>query len=210
MKSNLITPKNSLLRKYIQYFFFVESDSADYETSLACYPNTNHCLGIHKGSQLEKESDFNFQILPHDNYHSYLSGIYQKPMSVNYAGIFKGLWINFEPMGLEMLSGEKVSENLFLQNVIETVFPKNWTEIYDLAFCSKEIDVCASRIESFLLKNLPSKNKFEHIPFNKIHTHQVDELKDVFYKSYSSINRLYKNTLNISPKEFLNILNDYF
>lgn len=206
METTLVIPKNTLLKKYIQYFFFVENDSPEYDTSLACYPNTNYCLGIHKGSKLEKSSDLNFEVLPHNDYHSYLSGIYQKPMSVHYAGIFKGLWINFEPLGLEMLSGEKVSANLFLQNAIETILPKNWKNIYDLAFSSKNPKVCAKRIEDFLLSNLPNKNKFEHIPFNQIEVKQVDDLKNVYYKSYSSINRLYKNSLNTSPKEFLNIL----
>lgn len=206
MRSTLIVPKSSVLRKYIQYFFFIENQNAQYKKSFACFPNTNHCLGIHKGNRIEKLSDSEFEVLPHNNFHSYLSGIYQKPMTVDYKGAFNGIWINFEPLGLEMLSGTKASENLFVQDAIETILPKSWNRIYDLAFDNSNPYFCATRIEEFLLSKLPTKNKFEYIPFNKIHAKHVDSLKKVYYKSYSSINRLYKNSINVSPKEFLNIL----
>ncbi len=206
MKATLVVPKNPLAKKFIQYFFFIENKDIGCSKSFVCYPNTNYCLGIHKGNKVEKCSDSNFTVLPHNNFHSYLSGIYQKPMNVDYSGIFSGLWINFEPMGLEMLSGEKVSENLFIQDAIESVLPQKWSQIYDLAFCDSNPYACASKLENFFLTSLSTKNSFEYIPFNEIHANHVDDLKKVYYKSYSSINRLYKNSLNVSPKEFLNIL----
>jgi AraC-like DNA-binding protein len=126
-------------------------------------------------------------------------------MQVHYEGSFNGVWINFEPLGLEMLSGRDVSANLFIQNAIETSFPKNWQTIYDLAFSSNNPYSNVKKLENFFLQTLPSKNKFEYIPFNKVSVNKVENLKDIHYMSYSSINRLYKNTLNISPKEFLNI-----
>lgn len=206
MKTTLVTPKSPLLRKFIQYFSFVENRDDEYSKSSTCYPNTNFCLGIYKGSTVVESSDHHFQVLPYNNFNSYLSGIYQKPMNVHYMGAFRGLWLNFEPLGLEMLSGKKVSEDLFIHNAIETLLPKNWSKLYELAFSNKNPHSCAKMIEKFFLSNMPLNNKIEYVPFNKIQAKNIDDLKDVYYKSYSSINRIYKNSLDISPKEFLNVL----
>ncbi len=205
MKTTLITPKSSILKKFIQYFCFVENVDEKYDKSVVCYPNTNYCLGIHKGNKVVRLSDLKYKLASHNNFHSYLTGIYQTPMHLHYSGAFSGVWINFEPLGLEMLSGRKISENLFIQDAIETSLPQNWQTMYDVAFSTNNPHSNAEKLERFFLQILPTKNKFEYIPFNEVSVSKVDDLKGIHYMSYSSINRLYKNTLNISPKEFLNI-----
>ncbi len=205
MKANLVIPKNKLLQKFIQYFFFIENADKTYENTFVCYPNTNYCLGLHRGNEVIKLSDSEYKVAISNNFHSYLSGIYQKPMSINYSGKFRGVWINFEPLGLEMLSGEKVSDNTFSMDVIEELFPNKWLEIYDLAFENENPNACAEKLENFFLDNLPSKNKFKYIPFNELEFERIEDLKDVYNKSYRSIYRIYKDSLNVSPKEFGNI-----
>lgn len=205
MKVELIRPKSEFLRQFIQYFFFIKNNDEKYNKTHICYPNTNYCLGLHKGNKTVKLSDNNYKVSPANNYQSYLTGIYQKPINVHYKGIFNEVCIDFEPLGLEMLTGIKISDNVFVQDVVELAFPQYKSVIYDLAFGSKNTHSCARRLESYFLSNVPDKSNFEFTKFNKINVFQVDELKEVHFKSYRSIHRFYRNSLNISPKEFLRL-----
>lgn len=205
MKVELIRPKNEILRQFIQYFFFIENTDEKYNKTHICYPNTNYCLGLLKGKKTVQISETNYKVLPSNTYESYLTGIYQKPINVHYEGSFNEVCIDFEPLGLEMLTGIKISNSVFVQDVINLAFPNFQSEIYDLAFSNKNPYLCAEKLEKFFLKNMPDKTKFEFIAFNQINAFQVDELKEIHYKSYRSIHRFYRNSLSLSPKEFLNL-----
>lgn len=205
MKVKLVKPRSKFLRQFIQYFFFIKCEDEKYQKTHISYPNTNYCLGLHKSNKLIKSSDTSYQIFFSNDYQSYLTGIYQKPISLHYQGKFNEVCIEFEPMGLEILTEIKMSDNVFMQDAVEQAFPKSYSKLYDLAFSSRNPDLCAARLEKFFLAAIPEKNRFEFIPFNRINANQVEDLKDVYYKSYRSIHRLYRESLNISPKEFLNI-----
>jgi AraC-like DNA-binding protein len=205
MKATLIQPNNKFLRQFIQYFFFIKNDSENYSKIHISYPNTNYCLGLYKGNKIVKISETEYEVLPSDNYRSYLTGIYQKPIQIHYQGSFNEVCIEFEPLGLEMLTGVELSNNIFVEDIIELAFPKSHFNLYDPAFRSNDPVICAAKIEEFFLQNFPEKNKFEFIPFNKINACKMEDLKALYHKSYRSIHRLYRGSLDISPKEFLNI-----
>ena len=205
MKVKLIKPTNKFLRQFIQYFFFIKNDDEKYNKTHVCYPNTNYCLGLHKGNRLVKLSDTDYKVLPSNNYHSYLTGIYQKPINVHYEGSFSEVCIDFEPLGLEVLTGEKVSTSVFVGDVIELAFPQYRSTIYDLAFGNENPYSCVSKLEKFFLSKIPEKNKWQYVAFNAIYAEQVEDLKGIYNKSYRSIHRVYKNSLNLSPIEFLNM-----
>lgn len=205
MITKLIKPQNKVIRQFVQYFLFIKNENKEYEKTHICYPNTNYCLGLHKGNKFVKISDSNYKILASDNYQSYLTGIYQKPINIYCQGIFNEVCIDFEPMGLEMLTGVKISHNIFVQNVIELAFPKVFLNLYDLAFSSDDPYFCVARLEEFLLERIVAGNRLEFIPFNKIYALQMKDLKTFYNKSYRSIHRLYAESLCVSPKKFLNI-----
>ena len=205
MKVELIKPKNEFLRQFIQYFFFIKNDDEKYNKTHICYPNTNYCLGLHKGKKTVQISETDYKVLPSKRYESYLTGIYQKPINVHYQGRFSEVCIDFEPLGLEMLTGIQVSNNVFVQDIIELAFPQYKSKIYDSAFGNNNSHSCAEKLEKFFLANMTNTNKFEFVGFNKFNAMQVDDLKEFHHKSYRSIHRLYRDSLNISPKEFLNL-----
>jgi len=81
MKTIVIYPKNRLLKKYIKYFLFIQNSDSKYTKKHVCYPNTNHCLGLHKGNKLIKVSEDEYSIIKSSGYHSYLTGIYSRPIT---------------------------------------------------------------------------------------------------------------------------------
>ena len=205
MLATLVKPQSRFLRRYIQYFFFIYNSDEGYTKTHVCYPNTNYCLGLHKGSRLLRLSETEYNVIPSNNYQSYLTGIYQKPINVRYKGAFEEVCIDFEPLGLEMLTGTRISPNVFLENALSLAFPRLQSEIYSAAFSDADTHSRALRLEKLFLSNLPTRSKFEFIEFNRIDAAQVEDLGNAYNLSYRSIHRRYKDLLGIGPKEFLNI-----
>ena len=138
MRTEIVYPQNDLLKKYIKYFLFIQNDQADYSKSHISYPNTNHCLGLYKGSRLIPISEREYSVEESSDYHSYLTGIYRRPINFQVNGLLDEICIDFEPMGIEALSGYQASNSTFINSVIENVFPKSWYDIYRAAFSSNE------------------------------------------------------------------------
>ncbi len=206
MTTALIYPKNKLLKKYIQYFFFIENSDPGYLNKHICFPNTNHCLGLFKGNKITVLSDNEYLVEEAEKNHSYLTGIYTRAVSFYVSGVFREVSINFEPLGIEKITGEKISSFSFLNSVIEDVFPKKWEAIYNAAFNNATIERRALALEDFFLKNLIEQKTHGYVPFNEIYRDDVNALKMDFNMSYRSVYRLYKESLDLSPKEFLSIM----
>ncbi|WP_417881867.1 helix-turn-helix domain-containing protein [Xanthomarina gelatinilytica] len=158
-----------------------------------------------KNSVLTEESDSNYNVSYKEGYHSYVTGIYTKPISFNYSGIFDEICIDFEPLGLEYLANCEVSNVRFFNLVIENLFSTKWNTIYNVAFMFEDPFTRARLLEEFILKNIKQNQHNTFIPFNQLNVSRVDELQQHLNLSYRSIHRLYSNSLGISPKEFLKI-----
>jgi len=205
MHEYFVKPIHPQLRKYIQYFFFIEGRDESVSHTYTCFPNTNICLGLHEGISITPLGDNTFDFQAKPGFNSYLSGIYQTPMTVSYRGVFRGVWVNFEPLGIEALAPTTVSNCDFVNNAIENALPVSWSRLYDIALSNKRPDKRARGMEEFFLDSLNSINEKRFVPFNQILAPAVDNLREVFNSSYSSINRIYANNLGITPKQYLRI-----
>ncbi len=205
MQTTIIYPNNKVLKKYIKYFLFIKNDEADYEKSHVSYPNTNHCLGLYKGNILTPVSELEYKVTEASGYHSYLTGIYNRPVTFHMHGVLDEICIDFEPMGFEILTGYKASSLAFVNSIVENLLRNEWKQIYEQAF--KFIDPLkrAEVLEDFFLRHLVEKHRFKYFPFNQIYAKDVDQLQKVFNLSYRSLHRLYTDSMGLSPKEFLKI-----
>lgn len=204
MQTTVIFPKHPLLRSYIQYFLFIKNEDPEYSKIHICYPNTNHCLGLHKGNRLSALSGHQFRIMPSPNDHSYLTGIYRTPIAIQSSGVFDEVCIEFEPMGLEMLTGLPFSNVRFLTEPAQQLPPAQQDGLFRAAFNEKKPAQRAAQLEHFFLRHL-SDSSFSFIPFNHLAGQNMEELQNQLNLSYRSTHRLYKEKLGIPPKEFLNI-----
>tara|TARA_R110002051_G_scaffold181774_1_gene251288 strand:+ start:59167 stop:59976 length:810 start_codon:yes stop_codon:yes gene_type:complete len=205
MNTTIVYPKNEEIKKYIKYFLFIKNDDEDYCNKHISYPNTNHCLGLLKNSRLIEKSDDDYTVSTKEGYHSYLTGIYTRPIRFNYSGVFDEICIDFEPLGLEYFTNCQVSNFRFFNSAIENFFSKAWHNIYHIAFKFDDPFIRAYLLEEFILKNVKFNQHKKFIPFNRLNVSRVDELEQHLNLSYRSIHRLYSYSLGISPKEFLKI-----
>lgn len=205
MITKVIYPQNDFLKRFVKYFLFQKNTDPNYNKKHISYPNTNHCIGLFKGSRLVQITDYLYNVEPFEGYHSYLTGLYDKPVSFSFKGEFDEICIDFEPLGIEMLTGYKISHLKFINHIIEEVFDKLWSDIYPSVFSTLNLEDRARTLERFLLKKMVATPKFEFINFNEMVTHRVEDLKEFYNLSYRSIHRLYRQNLGVSPKTFLDM-----
>ena len=207
LQTDIIYPKSDTLRKYVKYFLFLKNNDTTYCKEHTSFPNTNHCLGLHKGNKVLSDSDGAYYLEKSSTYHSYITGIYHHPISFKMSGVFDEICIDFEPLGLEAFCNDKVSVHKFLNNAIETFFTPDWQNIYDIAFEYEHSKERAKALEDFFLRKLSfGSEKSTFIPFNQIKANHVSELTNLFNLRYRSVHRIYSKSLGISPKDFLKIV----
>lgn len=203
MKVKIVHPKHPLLKEIIQYFLFIEKSNHD-DISQICYPNTNHCLSLMQGSKIHKINDYNYTITESKNNSSYLTGIYQHPISITSTIFYKELCINFNPLGLETLFGKKLSSYIFKNDVLKNLENSNWETLFEIVFCNESIEHIQNEVESFFMANIQEENISKQLHINTIKDlSSIEEISDLMCKSYRSTHRFFKNEFKLTPKDFL-------
>lgn len=203
MNTKIVYPKHPLLKEIIQYFLFISKNDTK-SISQLCYPNTNHCLSLVKGGEMLKVNANEYRIIPSTKNSSYLTGIYKEPIKITTNQSYQELCINFNPMGLETIFGEHLSQNTFKNKVLCN--NQNWEPLFEIVFSNNPIEKIQNEIESFLVSLLREEMLPNCIVFNQItKATEIEELNDVLCKSYRSTHRLFVNQLQTSPKEYLQI-----
>jgi AraC-like DNA-binding protein len=203
MKTKIVYPKNPLLKELIQYFLFITKSDNEIISQL-CYPNTNHCLSLIKGGKMVELNTNEYSILPSTKNSSYLTGIYKKPIKIITKQPYQELCINFNPMGMEAIFGEKLSHNIFKNDVLNE--NKNWAPLFEIVFSNSSIEMIQNEIESFFISILRDEMMSNSLLFNHtIKANQIEELNDLLCKSYRSTHRFFVNQLQTTPKEYLQI-----
>jgi AraC-like DNA-binding protein len=203
MKTKIVYPKNPLLKEFIQYFLFITKSDNEIISQL-CYPNTNHCLSLIKGGEMVELNTNEYSISPSTQNSSYLTGIYKQPIKITAKQPYQELCINFNPMGLEVIFGEKLSQNIFKNNVLNE--NKYWTPLLEIAFSNSSLDIIQNEIENFFISILRDEMVSHSLLFNEtIKANQIEELNDLLCKSYRSTHRFFVNQLQTTPKEYLQI-----
>lgn len=203
MKTKIFYPKKPLLKEFIQYFLFITKSDNEIISQL-CYPNTNHCLSLIKGGEMIELNTNEYSIISSTKNSSYLTGIYKQPIKINTNQPYQEICINFNPMGLEAIFEENLSQNIFKNNVLDE--NKNWIPLFEIAFSNNPLEIIQNEIESFFISILRDEVISNSLLFNEtIKANQIEELNDLLCKSYRSTHRYFVNQLQTTPKEYLQI-----
>jgi AraC-like DNA-binding protein len=93
-------PQHPLLKKHIQYYYFMQSDNSSLDTSYYVFPNTNISLNIHKNVSHSFE-DNRVGVAGNNgkNKTTILMGMRELPVLVNLKGCLDKITIVFHPLG---------------------------------------------------------------------------------------------------------------
>lgn len=204
MTAQITYPQDPTLRKIIQYFIFIKKESND-AISQTCYPNTNHCLSLMRGSRLVRTSEVHYTVTRAAQNTSYVTGIYQTPIVISSNIAYEEVCINFNPLGLEAVFHAGMSSHEFKDNVLASVSSSHAHALDEIAFSQQRIEDIQAEMESFLLELIPDTHWVAQVEqLNAIHPlTTMEELEDVLCKSYRSTHRYFTSQLGITPKDFM-------
>lgn len=94
-------PCHPLLSQYVEYYYFLRTDSPDFVSQYYVFPNTLQALNIHKHAHCQID-DTSITVSSHQQYKPLLiaQGRYQQPLLVELNGSFDKVTIAFKPLGM--------------------------------------------------------------------------------------------------------------
>jgi AraC-like DNA-binding protein len=94
-------PRSPLLKKYIQYYYFLRSDNRSFNSTYFVFPNTNISLNIHKNiSHSFTNNEVHISGSRKKNTVAVLMGMREHPVLVNLKAELDKITIVFHPLGL--------------------------------------------------------------------------------------------------------------
>jgi AraC-like DNA-binding protein len=100
-------PRSALLRKHIQYYYFMQTNSESFKSSYFVFPNSNISLNFHKNVSFSPaDNKVDVSGSSQKNTLTILMGMREIPVLVNLKGKLDKLTVVFHPIGLNHFLNE--------------------------------------------------------------------------------------------------------
>lgn len=209
-KGSFITvkPKNTLVAKYIAYYYFHVSEDPDFSKKFFFYPNYLHALTVYKGSDTSLTSEGSY-VIPADT--DIISCFYSVNVSrsfkVELNGCFDKIGIVFNPLGLNHFVPEPVGNivdaSIKSFNYFGDAFLQALSEIY----AQTETDAKVTLLDAFFAQRYTGfdeslvKSAVAEI-LNSNGSIRVEELSENLNVNRKTLLRLFKKHLCCSVEEY--------
>ncbi|RZJ27603.1 MAG: AraC family transcriptional regulator [Chryseobacterium sp.] len=211
METEILKPRNEILRNYVEYFLFLrkpDNKLLNYST----FPNANICLAIYRENHIDYNhlANNNDCIITEGNsfFSSRLYGFHKRPFNVNINSALDQICIIFHPSALRAFTHESYDDLMKSDNVFD-IFKDKDDYVLESIFEEKDFARRAEQLEQILLKNLkfkvPDKMKeaFQLISKSKNDDLAIETLAKKLEISTPTLFRLFKNHLGQNPKSYL-------
>ena len=207
-------PYNEVLQKRISYYYFIKTDSPEFESSYYSFPNTVHSLNIHKHARSIIQNNTVLTENFHDNkYMITVQGKYDQPLLVQLKGVLNKITIVFKPLGLNAFIRKSFSEvaNQPTQLFNEWNNEKGYSLFLDAFFNASDNQEQIQILESFLLSIFAPVKECELLEKGIELLSDFDEdlsIKDIsnhLGMNERTFNRLFEKLVGISPVGFKKI-----
>jgi len=201
-------PRNKLLQKHLEFYYFLKTDDSSFETKYYAFPNILTPISIHQNIETDIQN-YSTTVFESDksNRLAIIQGMRKQPLFVNLLGKLDKITVVFKPLGL----------NHFVKNSFAKVCPKDsqiFTEWNDNAdyqdflqsfYATENQSERINFLEEFLLKIYqPLEN--EDLLENSIalltdfeNEKSVENIADEIGLNIRTFNRIFTENLGISP-----------
>lgn len=213
MKVETFYPQNSILREHIEYYYFLKTNSSDFNDNYYAFPNTLQSLNIHKNAECEIKPHFTgvFESTK-NNYLTIVQGRYELPLLVNLKGKLDKVTIIFKPLGLNHFINSSFKQVAGTDSQVFTEweslnYKKFLYEFYKIPEQVKRVDL----LEDFLLTQYQSFKEAEtlQIILDRLtdfdNEYSIEEIAASLSINPRTLSRLFNKHLGISPIGFKKI-----
>ncbi|MFD2601947.1 helix-turn-helix domain-containing protein [Flavobacterium suzhouense] len=203
-----IKPKDEVVAKYIDYYYFHVSDDPLFTKRFFFYPNYKHAITVYKGSDVSLTEEGSV-VLPSadDTILSFYSINTDQNFKVQLNGIFNKVGIVFNPLGLNHFLKEPLG-NFFDQatNKLDC-FGASFVKTLQSVFAERDAEAKGTVLDTFFADafsgfNEPVVKKAVQEILNSNGSVKVDELSELLNVNRKTLLRLFKKHLCCSVEEY--------
>lgn len=209
-KGSFITvkPKDEVVAKYIDHYYFHVSDNPEFSRKFFFYPNYKHAITVYKGSEVSLTDDGSL-VLPASN--DVISSFYsintEKNFKVELNGIFNKIGIVFNPLGLNYFLKEPLGDFFDRSINVFDCFGDAYKAVLEQVYNEPNTQLKAALLDAFFAGNYrgfnePGVKKGVQEILNSNGIIKVEELSDMLGVNRKTLLRLFKKHLCCSVEEY--------
>lgn len=200
------TPRNSLLKKHIAYFYFDQATNKNFQKNYSFFPHTYTTLSFYEKGTFSQQPDHNY--IQCGGKAGLLSLLTRKHhvTTVIQQGPLHKIGIVFYPLGLNCFINEPY--NALAQQEVQLFLPENrhdWELKLQQCFSVKTNEEKLELLESFLLtlynpRNFCQLSSVLTLLQDHTNTQTIQAIAEAAFVSPRSLNRLFAKELAITPE----------
>ncbi|PZR19282.1 MAG: hypothetical protein DI539_14485 [Flavobacterium psychrophilum] len=203
-----IKPKDVVVAKYIDYYYFHVSDDPVFSKKFFFYPNYKHAITIYKGSEVSL-TDEGSVVLPSsgDKILSFYSINTDQNFRVELNGVFDKIGIVFNPLGLNHFLKEALGGFFDRSMNVLNCFGNPFVEAMQKVYAEDNAEAKADLLDAFFKANFvgfeePVVKKAVQEILNSNGSVKVEELSEQLDVNRKTLLRLFKKHLCCSVEEY--------
>jgi AraC-like DNA-binding protein len=210
MNFRIYNIQSPILKPYIQYILFSYAEDNATEMKLKSFANNNYCLGIVINKKIEQHSDGTIRFTEKPGINSYITGNYLNPFETKTNGWHDEICIDFTPLGYHHFFRFPPKTYMLQEDVLTEAFGKKSYSVFEKLFDEKSLSKRGKMIEELLCKSfLGFSNSTLEEAIHLIHgsngATSLTNLCTILKQPEKKIYRLFKEKLDVSPKEYMRI-----
>lgn len=206
-------PKSELLKKFISYYYFHSNELIDERIKFHYYPNTINAITIYKNSNVSFFENYNSVTKPNKNkkYIKLYTGLKRVVSAAEIYTPFDKIAIAFEPLGINSFVKNTIKDIISKEdNFIFSEFDPEIDIILDKVYFENDYDRKVEILDDFFVSKINDfkcnlTEKAINLIVNNNQKYKVSELSEILNISSKTLNRKFKNHLNSSVKDFIEI-----
>lgn len=201
------TPKNKLLQKYIEGYYFISSDGEQAPLKYYTFPSNFFILSIsHFAEVIVNDHQIIVRKSPTENLVTDFVSGYKKPIEVICEDWVPEITIYFKPLGINRFVQKP--EQFFKTTIGLDLNPfDDWESVMKTLFAHKDRALQCEQLEAYWLSKLETKDfsALENIISDIESDFRIDEIAVKNNWSRQYLNRIFKKTVGKSPSEYRKI-----
>ncbi|QNS41771.1 helix-turn-helix domain-containing protein [Chryseobacterium manosquense] len=206
MKLDFYKPKNEILKKYIEGYYFISEDQHQKTIKYWTFPN-NYCIfSVYQNTNEEfAENQFIITSSKQKNIIAGLVSRYSKPIEIVYENPVNEITIYFKPLGINQFIE---NPNVFKQSQISNYIPfSDYKEKMENIFNTKNREHQIEQLEDYWLSKFIKKDLtlIEQILSDVEADLKIEEIAEKYNFTRQYINKIFSKNIGKTPSEYRKI-----